>query len=130
MPIGQPDYLEYIDIHRLGDHRELVGEGDVDVAGSYFPRASPFRGPCGRGDTVARDEAAVEVAGALCTPLGHTADHSVVRNQFLDNLAGQDPLGTIGDVYVRAFAAAKARNPEVGTQPGQEGGDFGRGSDG
>src|SRR5690606_31933034 len=58
--VGEADHVPHIDAHPVGDHRQFVGEGDVDVAIAVLDQLDHFSGARGGCDAGAAYELAVE----------------------------------------------------------------------
>ncbi len=95
--VGEPDHLPHVDAHPVGDDREFIGEGDVDVAERVLGQLGHLRGARGRGDTGAADEAAIELQRAAGAARGDPADDAIVVDQLDEDATGQHPLRAIGD---------------------------------
>ena len=64
--VGEPDHLPDVDAELVADHRQLVGEGDVDVAVGVLDELGHLGGARRRCDAGSpRHEDAVELGGAL-----------------------------------------------------------------
>ena len=88
--VGQFDHPPDIQAHAVADHRQLVGEGDVDVAIGVLGQLDQF-GRVGVGHQAgALDEDAVKLVGAGGAGGGQAADDAVVFHQFQHHAAGQD----------------------------------------
>ena len=88
--VGQFDHPPDIQAHAVADHRQLVGEGDVDVAVGVLGQLDQF-GRVGVGHQAgALDEDAVKLVGAGGASGGQAADDAVVFHQFQHHAAGQD----------------------------------------
>ena len=46
--VGEADHFPHVDPHRVGDHRQFVGKGDVDVAEGVFGQLGHLRRARGR----------------------------------------------------------------------------------
>lgn len=114
--VGEADHLPYIHLKYIGDHRQLVGKGDVDVAERVFDQ---LYGLCHAGcgvETVTFHKACVEHRRAFCAGRGDAADNPVIMHQFVDDPARQHPLRAIGERDVRLFYPAVFRYDEIGAQ--------------
>ena len=100
--VGEGDDVPHADAFGFADHRELVGEGDVDVAEGVFDEFRHFGGTRIGGDDLAAHERLVELDRVLGGTLGNAADDAVVLDQLDQDPAGQHALGTVGDVDIGA----------------------------
>ena len=90
--VRQADELPDVDRELVADQRELVGEGDVDVAVGVLGELSQF-GRAGVGqEDLRRAERRVEVAGLLGSGRRQPAADAIIGDQLLEHLAGQDAL--------------------------------------
>ena len=103
MAVGQPDHFPHIQPHRVRHHRQLVGEGDVDVAVGVFDQLGHFRAAGIGGDAGAAHKPLVERQRLARTARGDPADRAIVVGQLFEDLARQDALRTIGDRDVGGF---------------------------
>ncbi|EEF93744.1 hypothetical protein CATMIT_01623, partial [Catenibacterium mitsuokai DSM 15897] len=118
MAVGQPDQFPHVDAELVADDRQLVGEGDVDVAEGVLGELAHLGGARVGDDALAAHEAAVQLGGALRAARGHAADDAVVLDQFAHHLARQHALGAVGDVDVGGFADL-LREAQVSARIGQ-----------
>ncbi len=110
MAIGEANHFPDVEPLAVGDHRELVGEGNVDVAEGVFDQLGHFGRADVGGDAFALYEALVESQRLARATRGDPADRTVVVCQFLEDLAGQHALGAIGYRNIgSAFAQARQR---------------------
>ncbi|MCC2690958.1 MAG: hypothetical protein K0S21_3761 [Rhizobiaceae bacterium] len=126
--VGQFDHPPDIQAHAVADHRQLVGEGDVDVAVGVLGQLDQFRRVGVGHQAGALDEDAVELVGAGGAGRGQAADDAVVFHQFQHHAAGQDAFRAIGDADVGAFAG-RVGESQVGAKFGKLAGQAGGGSD-
>ncbi len=98
--VGEADHLPHVEVHRIGDDRQLVGEGDVDVAVGVLDQLGHFRRAGVGGDAGPAHEALVEGQRLARATRGDPADRAIVVGQLFENAAGQHALGAIGDGHV------------------------------
>ena len=96
MPVGQADEFPDVDPRLVADERQLVGEGNLDVPAGIFRQFAHLGGPGRRRVELTLDETAVEGLGSLRGGLVDAPDDPVIVDQFVDDVAGQDPFRTVG----------------------------------
>ena len=112
--VGEPDHLPYVEPLPVCDHREFVGESDIDVAEGVFDQFGHLCTAHIGGDAFALHEAFVESERLARATRRNTTDGAVVMREFLKNLAGQNALGAIGERDI-GLAFAKTRHGEIRT---------------
>src|SRR3989344_541954 len=112
MEVGEADHVPPINPHLVGDHRQSIGEGNVDVAVAVLDQLDHFGGAGGGGDAGAAHELAVKGHRAAGAARGDAADAAVVVDQLDQDAARQHALGAISDEDVGGAGAAP-RNLEA-----------------
>src|SRR3546814_18828461 len=79
----------------FADDRQFVGEGNVDVAEAVFGELAHLRRSGVRDNALALDEAAVEGDGRFGACRRQPADHAVVMDSFVQDLARANPPGAM-----------------------------------
>ena len=106
MMVRQPDRLPDVDADALGDQRELIGQGDIDVAERVLHHLDHLgRGRVGAHD-LALDEGRVQVGGALGASRGEATGQTIVLLELDQDAAWQHPFGTVGDEDVKTGSQA------------------------
>ena len=121
--VGEIDQFPDVDPEFVADQREFVGVGDVDVAVGVFGEFAEFGGARMGGEAGAFDEGFVEPCGGFGAAGGHAADDSVVADEFLEDVAGQDAFGAVGDLNV-GVVFLLLREGEIRALGGEPGGEF------
>jgi hypothetical protein len=98
--VGERDHFPHVDARLVGDERQFVGEGDVDVAEAVLDELDHLRRGRG-GDARAAHEAAIEGQRLARAAGRDAADAAVVVDQLDEDAAGQHALRAIGDGDVR-----------------------------
>ena len=102
----------------LADHRQFVGEGDVDVAIGVLDQLDEFRRPGVGQIAPPDDEAAVDLARSPTARLGHAADNAIVGDQLAQHPAGKNAFRTMGDMHVdRRLVVFEPRKAQI--RPGR-----------
>jgi hypothetical protein len=115
--VGEADHFPYIEPLPVGDHRKLVGKGDIDVAEGVLDQLGHFGAAYIGGDAFALHEALVEGERLTRAARGDAADRAVVMRQFLEDLARQHAFGTIGDAHI-GLPIGQARHGKIGSLGG------------
>ena len=97
MAVGEADNLPHVEAHVIGDHRQLVGKGDIDVAEGVLDQLAHLGAARVGGDAGAAHEALVEGERLSCAPRGDAADRAVVVGELFKNAPREDALRAIGD---------------------------------
>src|SRR5699024_4825942 len=87
--VAQLEELPDVDVETMGEHRQLIGEGDVDVAVCILGQLRHLRRPRIGHQELALAEQLVEITCALTRFTVESADDAIVRAQ-LDH----DPSGS------------------------------------
>ena len=112
--VRQLDELEDVDAEPVGDHRQLVGEGDVDVAERVLGELGHLGGrrvgqvQLGVAEHLRRGPSAL---GGLPR---QATDDAVVRDELDHDPPGQHALGAVGEVDDRAPVASRRARGRVG----------------
>ena len=110
--VGEADHLPHVQPHLVGDDRQLVGKGDVDVAIGVLDQLGHLGRAAVGDDAFAAHEQLVEAERLAGAARRDPADRAVVVGQFLQDPAGQHPLGAVGDREV-GNVGGQARALEV-----------------
>src|SRR5690606_9841578 len=116
--IRQLNDLPYIDAKSLADLRELIGEGDVDVAEGVLAQLYHFSGAAIGWYQLTFDEGGIERRSRFGGSRGKTADYAVVVHQFGHHVSGNNPFRAVGNADV-SFLSLSAREGQVLTQLGE-----------
>ena len=103
VPVGEADHFPDVEPHLVRDDRQLVGEGDVDVAIGVLDQFGHLRRARIGGDAGAAHEALVERQRLARAARRDAADRAVVAHQLFEDLARQHALRAVGDRDVGCF---------------------------
>ena len=115
MPIGEADHFPDIQTHLVGNDRQFVGKGNVDIAKGVFDQLGHLGRTGIGGDTLAAHEPFVKCQSLACAARCDAADRAVIGNQFFKDLSGKDALWAISDSDVGRISR-DAGNLEVRPQ--------------
>ena len=118
--VCEPDHVPHVHPDHVGDHRQFVGEGDVDVAEAVLDQFHRLGHAGGGVETVALDEAGVEHPRTLGAGGGDAADDAIIMHQFVDDPPRQHALGAIGERNVGLLGRAIARHHQIGARCGDD----------
>ena len=97
--VGEVDEFPDIDVEVVGDHRQFVGERDVDVAVSVLGELGQL-GRAGIGhEELALTEELVQIAGAFAGVAVERPDDAVVRPQLDHDATGKHAFGAVREVH-------------------------------
>ena len=97
MLVRELDELPDVDAGFVADQRKFVREGDLHVAGGVFRELAHLGSLGVRFVELALDELAVESDGLFGRFGVDAADHAVVVDELIDDVAGQDAFRAVGD---------------------------------
>jgi len=106
--VGQADGFGNVHAKAVGQARELVGDGDIDVAVGVLHQLDHLGGSGVGEDDLAAHEGGVQVAAGFGAGRGDAADHARVFDQFAQDLAGQHAFGGVDHVKIDAGFQAGA----------------------